>query len=200
MDNYVTGSTIRMARRKKGITQSELADIIGVDKKTVSKWETAKGLPDINLLQPLAGALVVSVMELMSGDTVTNKNVSANILRSSFYVCPLCGNILYSTGDALISCCGATLTPLKACDEDAEHEITVQRVEDEHFITVRHPMTKEHYISCAAFVTCDSMQFKKLYPEGDPDILRAELARVLGIALGEKEKTQSTLENQSNGR
>lgn len=167
MDNRVTGSTIRTARQKKGITQSELADIIGVDKKTVSKWETAKGLPDINLLQPLAKALGVSVMELMSGDTVTNKNVSANILRCSFYVCPLCGNILYSTGDALISCCGITLTPLKACKEDG-HAITVQKVEDEHYITLDHPMTKEHYISFAAFVTCDSMQFKKLYPEGDP--------------------------------
>ena len=57
MDAYVTGTTVKKLREDRGMTQAELAEKIGVSSKTVSKWETGKGLPDISLLQPLAGAL-----------------------------------------------------------------------------------------------------------------------------------------------
>jgi desulfoferrodoxin (superoxide reductase-like protein) len=108
-------------------------------------------------------------MELMSGDTITNKNTSSNILRSKFYVCPVCGNIIRTTGDALISCCGITLPALEAEDVDDAHGITLQKVEDEHFITVSHDMTKTHYISFIAYLTSDKVQFVKLYPEGNAE-------------------------------
>lgn len=169
MDNYITGATIKRLREEKGITQTQLADKIGVSSKAVSKWETAKGLPDITLIEPLAKALGVSVMELMSGDTVNNKNISANILRSKFYVCPVCGNILRTTGDTVISCCGIILPPLEAEDVDDAHEITLERVEDEYFVTVRHEMTKTHFISFIAHLTSDRVQFVKFYPEGNAE-------------------------------
>jgi DNA-binding XRE family transcriptional regulator/desulfoferrodoxin (superoxide reductase-like protein) len=169
MDNYITGATVKRLREEKGLTQSQLADLIGVGSKAVSKWETAKGLPDITLIEPLAKALGVSVMELMSGDTVINRNISSNILRSKFYVCPVCGNIIRTTGDALISCCGITLPALEAEDVDDAHGITLQKVEDEHFITVSHDMTKTHYISFIAYLTSDRVQFVKLYPEGNAE-------------------------------
>lgn len=169
MDNYITGTTIKRLREAKGITQSQLAEQIGVGSKAVSKWETAKGLPDITLIEPLARALGVSVMELMSGETVINKNVSSNILRSRFYVCPVCGNVVRTTGDAVISCCGITLPPLESEEIDAEHEITVERVEDESFFTVKHEMTKTHFISFMAYLTTDRVQFVKLYPEGNAE-------------------------------
>ena len=169
MNTYITGAVIKRLREAKGITQTELAEQIGVSSKAVSKWETAKGLPDITLIEPLAKALGVSVMELMSGDTVINQNRSANLLRSKFYVCPLCGNILHATGDAVISCCGITLPPLEADDVDEAHAITIERVEDEHFVTVHHEMTKTHYISFAAYVTGDRMQLVKFYPEGNAE-------------------------------
>ncbi|MBQ5592587.1 MAG: helix-turn-helix domain-containing protein [Clostridia bacterium] len=169
MDNYITGATIKRLREAKGITQTQLAEKIGVSSKAVSKWETAKGLPDITLIEPLARALGVSVMELMSGDTVNNKNISANILRSRFYVCPVCGNIIRSTGEAAISCCGITLPPLEAEETDDAHEVTVERVEDEYFVTVRHEMTKTHFISFIAHLTSDRVQFVKLYPEGNAE-------------------------------
>ena len=151
------------------MTQAELAERIGVSSKTVSKWETGKGLPDITLLQPLAQTLGISVIELMNGQTITNRNVSANLLRSKFYVCPLCGNILHSTENALVSCCGITLPPLEPEEVDEAHGITIENVEDEHFITVHHPMTKEHFISFLAFFTCDRIQLVKFYPEGNPE-------------------------------
>ena len=132
-------------------------------------WETAIGLPDITLIEPLAKALGVSVAELLSGDTVINKNISSNMLRSKFYVCPICGNIIRTTGDAVISCCGITLPALEAEDVDEVHGITVEKVEDEHFITVNHEMTKSHFISFIAYLTTDRIQFVKFYPEGNAE-------------------------------
>ena len=169
MNTYVTGNTIKQLREGRGLTQAELAQMIGVSSKTISKWETAKGLPDITLLQPLAQALGISVIELMNGEQITNRNVSANLLRGKFYVCPVCGNAIHSTGSALVSCCGITLPSLEAEEADEEHGITVENVEDENFITVHHPMTKEHFISFAAFVTCDRIQMVKFYPEGNAE-------------------------------
>ena len=169
MNTYVTGTTIKQLREKRNLTQAELADRIGVSSKTVSKWETAKGLPDITLLQPLAQALGISVIELMNGEHISNKNISANMLRTKFYVCPICGNIIHSTGNAVISCCGITLPPLEAEEADDDHALTIEQVEDEQFVTVHHPMTKEHFISFLAFVTSDRVQLVKLYPEGNAE-------------------------------
>lgn len=169
MNTYVTGNTIRQLRENRSLTQAELAEKIGVSSKTVSKWETGKGLPDISLLQPLAEALGISVIELMNGEPITNKNVSANMLRGKFHVCPVCGNVIHSTGSAVISCCGVTLPALEPEETDETHGITVEPVEDEHFITVHHPMTKQHFISFVAFVTSDRIQLVKFYPEGNAE-------------------------------
>ncbi|MBR0349155.1 MAG: helix-turn-helix domain-containing protein [Clostridia bacterium] len=169
MDTYITGTTIKKLREAKGITQQQLAQEIGVSDKAVSKWETAKGLPDITLIEPLAKALGVSVMELISGDTVINKNISANMLRTKFYVCPVCGNVIHSTGNTLVSCCGITLPALEAEETDEDHIINIEPVEDEKFITVKHEMTKSHYISFIAYVTSDKIHFVKLYPEGNAE-------------------------------
>ena len=169
MDTYVTGNTIRQLRETRKLTQAELGERIGVSSKTISKWETAKGLPDISLLQPLAEALGISVIELMNGEHVINRNISANMMRSKFYVCPICGNVIHCTGNTLISCCGVTLPALEAEEADDDHAVTVQRVEDEHFVTVAHPMTKQHFISFAAFVTSDRIQMVKFYPEGNAE-------------------------------
>jgi len=167
MNTYVTGTTVKQLREARNMTQAALAEKIGVSSKTVSKWETAKGLPDISLLQPLAQALGISVIELMNGEHITNKNISANMLRCKFYVCPICGNVLHSTGSALISCCGVTLPALEAEEADDDHTVVIENVEDEQFITVSHPMTKQHFISFVAFVTSDRFQLVKFYPEGN---------------------------------
>ena len=169
MNTYVTGAVIKRLRETKNLTQTQLAEKIGVSSKAVSKWETGKGLPDISLIEPLSSALGVSVMELMSGDTVINKNISSNVLRSKFYVCPVCGNAIHTMGDAVISCCGILLPPLEAEDIDDAHEITIEKVEGEHFITVQHDMTKSHFISFIAYLTSDRVQFVKFYPEGNAE-------------------------------
>ena len=169
MDKYVTGAVIRKLREKKKMTQEDLAGKLYVSSKAVSKWETGQGFPDISLLEPLAKALDISVIELLSGEDVQNRNRTFNMMRGKFYVCPVCGNVIRSTGEALISCCGITLPPVDPEPEDEEHRIHVEIVEDEYYVTVDHPMTKDHYISFLAAVTDIGIQFVKLYPEGNAD-------------------------------
>lgn len=167
MNTYVTGNTIRLLREKRKLTQAELGEKIGVSSKTVSKWETGRGLPDISLLEPLAQALGISVLELMNGEHIINRNVSANMLRTRFYVCPLCGNVICTTGEMLVSCCGITLPALEPEEPEESHELTMEKVEDEVFLTVHHPMTKAHFISFVAFVCSEGLRMVKLYPEGN---------------------------------
>ena len=170
MNQYVTGAVIKDLREKKKMTQRELAEKLAVSDKTVSKWETGKGYPDITLLEPIAKAFGISVTELISGNTVFNANVSANMLRSKFYVCPVCGNVIHSMGEAAVTCHGILLTPLEAEPEDALHTAHVERVEDEYYVTIDHCMTKEHYISFIAAVSSEGLQMVKLYPEASAEV------------------------------
>lgn len=165
MDNYITGNTIKLLREKENMTQKQLADKLGVSDKTISKWETAKGYPDISMLEPLALSLNISVIELLSGDCIINQNTVGNITRSKFYVCPICSNIIHCMGESVISCCGITLPALESEKCDKEHFINIEVVEDEHFITINHEMTKNHYISFIAYITANKFEMIKLYPE-----------------------------------
>lgn len=167
MNQYVTGAVIKRLREERNMTQLQLAEKLAVSAKTVSKWETAKGYPDITLLEPLADVLRVSVTELISGNTVTNSNVSANMLRSHFYVCPVCGNIIHSMGETVIQCHGLQLQPEEAEETDENHKIFTEQVEDEYYVQIEHDMSKQHYISFIAAVSVDKIQMVKLYPQGN---------------------------------
>jgi len=169
IDRYVTGAAIKRLREERSLTQSELAGKLNVSDKAVSKWETGRGYPDITLLEPLAAALNVSTIELMQGEAVINRNRSGNMLKSQFYVCPLCGNIVTSAGAAVISCCGITLPPLEAEETDEEHRLIAERVEDEWYITAAHEMTKEHFLTFAALAQGDRLVVHKWFPEGNAE-------------------------------
>ena len=134
MNQYVTGAVIKELREKNKMTQTKLADSLGVSDKTVSKWETGKGYPDITLLEPIAKIFHISVTELISGNTVKNANVSSNMLRSSFYVCPVCGNVIHGMGQAVITCHGIELKPEVAEQTEEDHKIFVERIEDEYYL------------------------------------------------------------------
>lgn len=165
--SYVQNETIRALRERKALTQKQLAEKLCISDKTISKWETGKGLPDISLLEDLARALGVSLTELMTGNLQTNENRSANLRRMGFYVCPVCGNVITAVGKGSFSCCGIPLPVQEAQPEDNAHTITVEPVEDEICVTIAHPMTKSHYISFIAWVSNDRAELVKLYPEQD---------------------------------
>lgn len=170
MNNYITGKIIKELRERKQLTQMELSEVIGVSDKTISKWETGKGLPDISLIEPLAKALEVSVIELMNGEYITNRNKSANMLKSNFSVCPICGNIIHTMGENINSCCGINLPILEAELENEKHTINCEIIENEYYISLEHEMTKEHYISFIAYITNDKCEIAKLYPEQNAEV------------------------------
>ena len=169
MNQYVTGAIIRELREKKQMTQAGLARALAVSDKTVSKWETGRGYPDITLLEPIAEAFGISIMELLSGNTVRNMNVSSNMMRSMFYVCPVCGNVFHSMGEAVINCHGVSLKPCEAEETDENHLIFIEKSDNEYYVRIAHDMTKEHYISFVAALSPDTLQMVKLYPEGNAE-------------------------------
>ena len=67
MDKEKTGQLITELRKEKGLTQKQLADILNVTDKAVSKWERGLSFPDISMLEPISEVLGVSIMEILAG-------------------------------------------------------------------------------------------------------------------------------------
>ena len=167
MDCAKIGRLISKLRKEKGLTQKNIADALGISNKTVSKWETGLGCPDLSLWPDLSVILGAEITQLMEGEITPNKPDSGNITNIRFYVCPSCGNILVSTGSASIFCCGRKLEHLEISAEEAP-EIKREEIDMDYYITVNHEMTKEHYISFAAYVKSDRIYLNRLYPEQSP--------------------------------
>lgn len=75
MDNQKFGAFIASVRKEKGWTQLELAEKLNVTDKAVSKWERGVGFPDIKMIEPLAEALGVSVLEIMRSERMDESQV-----------------------------------------------------------------------------------------------------------------------------
>lgn len=169
MNAQKMGNIISELRESKGMTQAQLAQRLNVSDKAISKWETGRGYPDISLVEQLADTLGISVIELFSGEDIVNTNKSFNMMRMKFHVCPICGNIITGTGEAVVSCCGIVLPPLEPEDEDEQHHLVSEKVEDEYYVTISHEMSKKHYISFIAAIKDDGCEIKKLYAEGNAE-------------------------------
>ncbi len=165
MDQIKTGKLIRLLRRKQGITQLELAEKIGVSDKAVSKWERGCGAPDISILPRLSTALGIDTEALLKGDLEENDMSNGNMKRMKFFVCPDCGNLLFATDDADVSCCGKKLLPLQPQKAETEHQLQITTTDGEWYLTTGHEMRREHYLSFVAFLTGDTLIVKKQYPE-----------------------------------
>ncbi len=74
MDQIKIGQFIAQKRKAAGYTQRQLADMLGISDKTVSKWECGNGMPEVSLMLPLCDALHINVNELLSGEDVTDAN------------------------------------------------------------------------------------------------------------------------------
>lgn len=85
--------------------------------------------------------------------------------KTSFYVCPNCGNVVTAMVDTTVSCCGKKLKPLEAKKAAEDEKLSIEMIEMEYFISSEHEMTKEHYISFVALLTGDSLVLRKQYPE-----------------------------------
>jgi len=166
MDLLKNGRLLRQLRREKGLTQQELAQRIGVVSKTVSKWETGKGFPDVSILPALSDVFNVSERSLLDGCLSENTVRAVSLNRIKFYICPYCGSILQGFGEQQVSCCGKRLTPLKK-KSDEMHSLKISVVENDLYIEFNHDMTKEHYIRFVCYIGYDRVLFLPLYPEQD---------------------------------
>ena len=167
MDLNKNGKLLCDLRKAKGMTQKKVAEKLGIVPKTVSKWETGHGFPDVSTVSALADILGVSEKTILSGDLEQNLESANNMKRTKFYVCPHCGSFLQGTGNGQVVCCGKQLEALKATSADDEHTINVSEIEDDYYIEFNHEMTKEHYISFVSYVRFDRVLTIKLYPEQD---------------------------------
>ena len=167
MDCVKIGRLIASLRKEKRLTQKNIADALGIQSKTVSKWECGLGCPDLSLWPELSTILGVDMKQMMEGEITSNRPDSGNIDKVRFYVCPSCGNILVSTGSASIFCCGRKLESILTRDI-SDVPVTVEEIDMDYFITFDHPMTKDHYLSFAACVKSDRVFLNRLYPEQSP--------------------------------
>ena len=165
MDCQKVGALVRLLRKEKGMTQLQLANMLRVSDKAISKWERGLGCPDVSLLKELAAAFDVSVESILTGELCQNDINGGNMKRVKFFFCPECGNILTCTGSAEITCCGRKLSPLIAKEADDKHALTVGTAEDDYYLTSSHEMTKEHHICFAALIKCDRILLVRLYAE-----------------------------------
>lgn len=164
MDPIKTGQLIRQLRTAQGLTQRALAAQLHVTDKTVSKWETGGGCPDISLMRPLCHVLSVS-METLLGGEITKQEDNGNMKKLRFYVCPGCGNILTAETEAQVHCCGRLLTPLTPRRAEEAECLQMEAADGEWYITSDHAMTKESYIAFVAFLTDSQLVLTRLYPE-----------------------------------
>ncbi len=167
MDLNKNGKLLCDLRKAKGMTQKQVADKLGVVPKTVSKWETGHGFPDVSTVSALADILGVSEKTILSGNLEQNLESTNNMKRTKFYVCPHCGSFMQGTGNSQVVCCGKQLEALKAVSADDAHIINISEIEDDFYIEFNHEMTKEHYISFVSYVSFDRVLTVKLYPEQD---------------------------------
>ena len=170
MDLNKSGNLIRELRKSKKMTQKQVANILGIEPKTVSKWETGRGFPDISFVSGLADIFGVSEKILLSGDLIKNDEEVGNMKRNKFYACKNCGRVICGTGEYEVICCGNKLSPLEPSEADEGHLLKVTEIENDYFVEIDHDMTKEHFISFIAYVSMDRMMLIRLYPEQNCEI------------------------------
>ena len=171
MDCGKVGALLLRLRKEKSMTQKQVAERLNLSDKTISKWERGLGCPDVSLLGELSALFAVNIEQLLDGNIRPNAQEAGNLMRTKFYGCPCCGNVIHATGNAEISCCGRKLPPLAAKPADDAHAATVEETDGAYYVTFAHEMRKEHHIAFVAYMANDRLLFVKLYPEQDAAVI-----------------------------
>ena len=177
MDCNKVGALILSLRKEKNMTQKEIADRMNISDKTISKWERGMGCPDVTLLGDLSNILGVNIEKILLGNLEEKNTDGGNMKHIKFYVCKNCTNVITSTSEAEVSCCGRKQHSLVIKPEDENHKVTVSCTDHEYYVSIEHPMDKMHYISFVAFVGFDTIVIKKLYPEQNAEFYIPKLQR-----------------------
>lgn len=179
MNAQKTGSLILEARTKLNMTQKELAEKINVSEKAVSKWENGRGCPDITILPSLSKVLQIDIESILRGDLSKNKSKGGNMQRLKIYRCPDCGNIITSTNQIDLSCCGHTLKELIPEDEaDSSIIKSVEESDSQFFVTFKSPMTKTDYIAGIVTLAYDRTTVIPMFAEQEPSVTLPQISGV----------------------
>ncbi|EGC04219.1 helix-turn-helix domain-containing protein [Ruminococcus albus] len=170
MDQVKTGALIRKLRVGKGLTQKQLADMINVSDKAVSKWECGGGCPDISLLSALAEIFDTDIQVLLNGRADKNDKENGDMKKLRSYICKQCGNIITASAEASVTCCGSRLSPMTPKKAGEGEQLKVTDAGGEWYITSDHEMTKEHHISFVSYLNDSTMMMFRQYPEWGIDI------------------------------
>lgn len=165
MDAKKIGVLLRELRKEHGMTQRELANVLCVSDKTISKWERGNGCPEVSLLSAISKVFNVDIHQLLNGELEKKIIDGGNMRNLKFYTCPTYHNMITSLTDCDMVCCGKKIQALQVYKSDEFHALRIENVEDDYYITLNHPMTKEHYISSIAYVMDSGFLMTKLYPE-----------------------------------
>ncbi len=122
MDQKKIGSFISTRRRDMGMTQSQLAEKLGITDKAVSKWETGKSMPDLSLFHPLCDLLQITLNELLSGEYISDENLKEKANHLLF--------------DVLTDWLGKDLSDIDQSDKDESGKDQWERKADTHIPTV----------------------------------------------------------------
>ena len=170
MDCNKVGKLIADLRKEQKMTQKQLADLLNISDKAISKWERGLGCADVSLWQDLSQILGVNIEKILSGELEPNSKDGGNMKKVKFFVCPSCGNIITSTGEAEVSCCGRKLNALVPQPSDEKHHPHVEVIEEDYYVTFSHEMSKEHYLNFVAYVSYDRILLVKLYSEQNAEV------------------------------
>lgn len=170
MDCKKLGKLINELRRNKDMTQLVLANKLNVSDKTISKWERGMGCPDISTVGRLSEILGIDLKKMLLGDLSPNKYNRGNMKLVDFYYCKNCNNIMFGLNDVELSCCGITLKSLEHKTLDENHKVKITEIENDYFIEINHPMTKDHYINFVAYVLQGGITLLRLYPKQSAEI------------------------------
>lgn len=119
------------------------------------------------MLEALSGALHVNIPALLSGDLAENQLTGGSMKQMRFFVCPVCGNLTFSSGGAAVSCCGRPLEPLTPKKAAPEEALRVVESDGDWYVESSHPASKDNYISFLALVTGEMLLVLRQYPEWD---------------------------------
>lgn len=193
MNAEKTGKVIFEARMKKGLTQKELAQLICVTDKAVCKWEKGHGCPDITVLHALSHALGIDIQSLLTGELSASPAQGGNLKKLRLYRCADCGNLVTSTKEIELSCCGKRLEQMPACNLKTASpensmktrqmnwfEPEVQEFDGQYALKFNHPMTKENYISNFVYVQYDRATVINLFAQQEAQVI---LPQIRGIKL-----------------
>lgn len=165
MDQTSIGELIRKLRTDMGLTQKQLAEQLHVSDKAVSKWECGNGCPDLSLLTALSFFFGTDIQVLLNGRIDKNETEKGDMKKLRFYVCRGCGNIITSTSDVAVTCCGSRLSALKPRAAEDSEKLTLKDIGGEWYVTSDHEMSKENFISFAAYLNDSTAMIFRQYPE-----------------------------------